>query len=343
MRKKVNVSHIRIIAVLLVSILPIFYMSGSFYRINNNSSSETAVKNIETLGMKYKKSISLWIKDLMSDLDLYASSEPFEKFETEGIKDFCEKLKSIKPEYRELLVFNKEGNLICGSRYNLDGDNLESCLSKARAGKAATSEVFKIVNNLYVYAAVPIRNSTGKETTGVLCAIISLDSLSDMVKTQADSRGIECYIVDKNGMFLTNSLYVEDAPGNKYIDLRKLKNSIDYSKNIPYENYRKVQVYGLYYDIDDTNLTLVIEQDKSFNDTSSKKIIDTGKYLSLIQIAIIAVLKKFFDYLMKYCPAAGYALKSELPKKEKKEDEEYEDIKSMVQKMIEDSFRKGRE
>lgn len=341
MRKFKNIKITGLLVIIIIAVCPTLYMSGSFYNMNSTYSKDSALKNMETIGTNEGKAVALWTEDVVSDMDLYTGCEAFQKLDVDGIKDFSEKIKASKPDYREILVFNKEQKLLSGSRYNLDGDNLKKCLQNALGGELTISDVYKVMGNLYVYIALPIYNEN--EVVGALIGIVNLQSLNDIVKTSVDDRNIECYIVDKSGMFLTDSLYDEKTAGNKLIDLKKLKTNIDYSKSIPYTNYRGQQVYGQYFDVSGTTLTVIVEQSVNSNVIDNKKIFNTGKYTSLLQLALIALLKKVYDYFFK---ASQNAMNSVMQpdlnsedKNDKPKDDEALKVKKMVDEMLEDSFR----
>lgn len=347
MRKFKNIKILGLLVIIIIAVCPTLYMSGSFYNMNSTYSKNSSLKNMETIGTKESKSVSLWVEDVISDMDLYTCCEAFQKLDVNGIKDFSEKIKANKPEYKEILVFDREQKLISGSRYNLDGDNLKKCLQGALGGKVTLSDIFTSMGNLYVYVALPICSEKGIE--GAFIGIVNIHSLNEMVRSSVDDRNIECYIVDKYGMFLTDSLYSEEASGNKFIDLKKLKTNIDYSKTIPYVNYRGQEVYGSYFDVSGTNLTIIVEQSKEYNVIDNKKIFDTGKYTSLLQLALIALLKKAYDYFFKSSSKSLNPLEllgsGEENKNESGEitDKENVNVKKMVDEMLEDSFRKNKD
>lgn len=347
MRKFLNVKFAGLLVIILIAVCPTLYMSGSFYNMNSTYSKDSSLKNMETIGINESKAVSLWTEDVVSDMDLYTCCAAFQQLDIDGIKDFSEKIKANKPQYKEILVFDKAQKLLSGSRYNLDGDNLKKCLQSALGGEIAISDVYKSMGNLYVYVGLPISTENG--IVGALIGIVNIHALNDMVNSSVDDRNIECYIVDKYGMFLTDSLYSEETSGNKIIDLKKIKTNIDYSKTIPYVNYRGQEVYGSYFDVSGTSLTVIVEQSKEYNVIDSKKIFDTGKYTSLLQLALIAIMKKAYDYFFKSSKKTLNPIELLDPVEENKneavelKDKETLEVKKMVDEMLKDSFRKSKD
>lgn len=86
----------------------------------------------------------------------------------------------------------------------------------------------------------------------------------------------EAYIVNKDGVFITESRFDPDAVGKTKIDLKKIKLNIDYSKDVTYKDYRGVDVYGTYFDIPSNNWTMIFERDASKTKLDNLNLVKIG-------------------------------------------------------------------
>ncbi|KRQ87684.1 hypothetical protein ABG79_00485 [Caloramator mitchellensis] len=294
MKKKIKKqSLIRYVILLLISLIPTVITSFTFYKINFNSDSESIAKTLEMIGRRQVSTIIEWKEEFFYDLNTLAHVDCFINLEKDDISKVLEYVKFNKPVFREIYVIDKNGNFIYGYINNKKEFINSFVVRNALGGVEKISDVFKSDGKLYFDVGTPIFKE--EEIVGAICARIDLMYLSILMKAIEKDDGIESFIVSKDGIFLTESRYYPDAIGNLKIDIQKIKTSIDFSKTIPYKDYRGKDVYGCYFDINDTGWILLVQKDADEVKNSNKNILDIGKYTAIFQIIGLAALKKLKD------------------------------------------------
>ncbi|MDO6355867.1 cache domain-containing protein [Caloramator sp. CAR-1] len=287
---KKNCKILRYILLLVISIIPTLFTSASFYRINMNTSIEGVAKTLEILGRRQLVSVIDWINEFLYDLNALAQLSAFQNLNINELSKIIEYMKFNKPAYREIYVINSKNEILYGYAANKKEFLNSFVIKNALSGVEKMSEVTKVNNKLYIDIAVPIFSEDN--SIGAICARIDLEYLNDLMKSIEKDETIESFIVDKNGLFLTDSRYLPDAVGNLKIDLQRVKTSIDFSKTLPYKDYRGIDVYGCYFNVNDTGWTLIVQKDADSVKKQNQTIIDIGKYTSLFQLLGLLALRK---------------------------------------------------
>jgi|GEM_PF-2048679 len=287
---KKNCKILRYILLLVISIIPTLFTSASFYRINMNTSIEGVAKTLEILGRRQLVSVIDWKNEFLYDLNALAQLSAFQNLNINELSKIIEYMKFNKPAYREIYVINSKNEILYGYAANKKEFLNSFVIKNALSGVEKMSEVTKVNNKLYIDIAVPIFSEDN--SIGAICARIDLEYLNDLMKAIEKDDTIESFIVDKNGLFLTDSRYLPDAVGNLKIDLQRVKTSIDFSKTLPYKDYRGIDVYGCYFNVNDTGWTLIVQKDADSVKKQNQTIIDIGKYTSLFQLLGLLALRK---------------------------------------------------
>jgi len=287
---KKNCKYLRYILLLIISIIPTIFTSASFYKINIENGIEETAKTLEILGRRQLVSVIDWKNEFIYDLSALAQFTLAQNFNKNQVSKMIEYMKFNKPSYREIYVITDKNEIICGFIINKKEFLNSFVIKSALSGAEKMSEVIKINDKLYIDIAVPIFDE--ENIKGAVCARIDLESLNTLMKSIENNETIESLIVDKNGLLLTDTKYFPEAKGNLKIDIQKIKTSIDFSKTIPYKDYRGIEVLGCYFNINDTGWTLIVQKDVDTVKKQNKTIIDIGKYTSLFQILGLIALKK---------------------------------------------------
>lgn len=287
---KKNCKILRYILLLVISIIPTLFTSASFYRINMNTSIEGVAKTLEIIARRQLVSVIDWKNEFLYDLNALAQLSAFQNLNINELSKIIEYMKFNKPAYREIYVINSKNEILYGYAANKKEFLNSFVIKNALSGVEKMSEVTKVNNKLYIDIAVPIFSKDN--SIGAICARIDLEYLNDLMKSIEKDETIESFIVDKNGLFLTDSRHLPDAVGNLKIDLQRVKTSIDFSKTLAYKDYRGTDVYGCYFNVNDTGWTLIVQKDADSVKKQNQTIIDIGKYTSLFQLLGLLALRK---------------------------------------------------
>ncbi|RKD22155.1 hypothetical protein SAMN02745883_00941 [Caminicella sporogenes DSM 14501] len=291
---RLNPKYIKILGMIMISILPTIIASFLFLDIDNETNVNLTMSSLYTVGNNYKQQVNNWIEEILFTLKALAYSNPVKNMDRDKMAGIIEYVKANKELYREIYVVDRNYNVIYGYVNQLTDFRNEGWLEKAFQGQIGISTVRFRGNSAIIEVAVPIVNE--KAVVGAMCASIRLSYLNDImedIRLMDDT--VEGYLVNKEGIFITESRFHPDAVGREKVDVKRVKLNIDYSRETPYLDYRGEEVYGIYFDIPFNNWTLIVEKDKKEVNKNNKDIVKIGEYLTGFEVAAMALLQKLFN------------------------------------------------
>lgn len=291
---KIDSNYIKILGMIIISILPTIIASFSFLNIDNETNLNLTMNSLYTIGNNYKQQVNNWIEEIIFDLKGLAHSKTVKDLDRQNMAEIIEYVKANKELYKEIYVLDKEYNLIYGYINKLIEFRNEEWVARAFQGQISISDVKFHGNSSIIEVAVPIVNE--ETVVGAMCASVRLSYLSDImedIRLMDDT--VEGYIVNKEGIFITESRFYPDAVGREKIDIKRVKVNIDYSRETSYLDYRGQEVYGIYFDIPFNDWTLIVEKDKKEIEENKQNIIKIGKYLTGFEVVAMTVLQKLFN------------------------------------------------
>ncbi|WP_432667066.1 cache domain-containing protein [Wukongibacter baidiensis] len=301
---KTKNKYFKIIAMVIISIIPTIAASYLFLTIDNQSSVELTLSSLNTMGTDYNRQINEWIEDIIFDLNYLAYSESVKTLKQCQMENLIDYIKINKDIYKEIYVLDKDHNIIYGHQDIFEDFTQKTWIKNSFKGNVDTSDVLFYRNYAVMEIAVPIMNK--KTVVGSICARVKLDHLNDiMANSILIDKTVKTYIVDKDGTFITESRYYPDAVGKKKVDLERIKLNIDYSRDIPYEDYRGDQVYGVYFEMPYNNWTLIVEKDEEVVVKNNENIIKIGQYLTSFEVIAIAIIQKILNNQVKVSLGSG--------------------------------------
>lgn len=286
--------YLKIAGMILISILPTILASYLFLDMDNKSSAELTINSLYTMGSDYNRQINLWIDEIVYDLNFIAFSEPVRTLDVGCVKNTIDYVKVNKDLYKEIYILDTDANIVYGQIDNLEDFGQKTWVTNSLKGAVDTSDVLFHRNSAVIEIAVPIFNK--EKIVGAICAKVKLDHLNDiMANSILIDETAKSYIVNKDGVFITESRYYPDAVGKKKIDVDRVKLNIDYARELSYTDYRGKDVYGIYFDIPYNNWTLIVEKDKDVVEKNNKNIMKIGQYLTTFEIFAIAIIQKVLN------------------------------------------------
>jgi methyl-accepting chemotaxis protein len=147
-----------------------------------------------------------------------------------------------------------------------------------------------ISGHISMVLAMPI---AGAAKEGYLAIAVLLENISDSLHN-VEGIGVsgDFYIIDKNGMMLTDSRFVEGAALNRTLDTVAVKDGIknlhveSYINYGEYKDYRDIQVFGVWHTLPELEWVLILEIDSA----EAFEAITTMEILSLVIAAVSAVV-----------------------------------------------------
>ncbi|SHG95452.1 cache domain-containing protein [Tepidibacter thalassicus] len=295
---KYNHKYVHIAILLVVSILPTVLASISFLSIDKKTTVDLTVKSLYAIGKEQEKKINDWFNEIVYDMNFLREIESVKNLQKDKLAPVIEYIKTNRDIYKDIFILDKDFNVIYG--YNYDNRNFKEKkhVRDAMAGNISFSDIIFFSNNPFVEVAVPIYNNN--IIVGIIYSKINISSLNTIMQfSRLMNESTESYIVNKQGIFITESRFIPDAIGKKRIDIANTKLNIDYSNKTPYLDYRSTSVYGLYFALPYNNWTLIIEQDADDVHRNNNKIIATGELLSALEIVLVGVFQKILKTKFK--------------------------------------------
>lgn len=291
--------YVLVILSVLVPILIASYLFVNIIYIKNN---ETMYNTIYNIGKKQSIIIEDSINGIISDLTLISQDYDPNGEECSKLRFNIEALNEKKGGlYNNIIILDNNLNLLYGFNYNRDDYSNNIYFKGALSGKVGVSEINFNNRSGSFQVAVPIFDTpNSSKVIGVISTKIKTNYLSTLLSYYSILEdGYECYILDENGVFITESIYKPDAVGKERVDLNKLKLNIDYDHMNIYKNHMGKNVFGVYFKLPYNDWTLILEKTSDFNEDIKTKINNLTKILSIVEIIIIFFSQKFFPAILK--------------------------------------------
>jgi len=198
------------------------------YPVVHRAFEQMVIQNLTGVGHKQSEFVSSWMKERKNDAALLASDTCIMAFhrcltDSAEFKRILTQLEFVKDThgYKDILIIDKEGKVKAGTEKNLVGIYLTEFdfFQEAIKGKVYVSKVtpstFPALNefgdreygvpSLFVSSAV---RDEGYNIQGVLALQVDLVTLSnEMRKVKLGETG-ETYLVDKDGLMITESKFI---------------------------------------------------------------------------------------------------------------------------------------
>ncbi|MEK7242211.1 MAG: cache domain-containing protein, partial [Planctomycetota bacterium] len=213
---------------LLWSLVPLVMLRFIVYPVVHRAFEQMVIQNLTGVGHKQSEFVSSWMKERKNDAALLASDAcimAFHRCPTDSaeFKRILTQLEFVRDThgYKDILIIDKEGKVKAGTEKNLVGIYLTEFdfFQEAIKGKVYVSKVtpstFPALNefgdreygvpSLFVSSAV---RDEGYNIQGVLALQVALVTLSnEMRKVKLGETG-ETYLVDKDGLMITESKFI---------------------------------------------------------------------------------------------------------------------------------------
>lgn len=259
---------------------------------------QEAIKGLYMEGKKLSMAINNVFSDVDKEIEIVCQSNDINNLEKDSLSRMLGYIKNARRDVViDITVIDNKYNYIYGYNFKRQELSNKEEIKIALAGKVGISDV-QFTSYVPSYEiAKPIFDDKG-DVKAVILVEISVEPLNDILKeAKLMDESTEAYIVNKDGVFITESRFDPDAVGKTKIDLKKIKLSIDYSKDVTYKDYRGIDVYGTYFDIPGNNWTMIFERDASKTKMDNTTLVKIGQYFALIQAIAITVFQKVFPQI----------------------------------------------
>ena len=288
-----------VIGVICITSFSMLFSLGGFLKVNNDNvkkNNEMVVNNIYYIGQDLAKTVQNSIGQVFYEIKLYSLSDSLTNMDQTKVAKEMNFIMASRQRYDNILVLNKNKEIVYGYIDESDKFRESEEVNKVFETKAMGVKTVLGDNDYTVDMYNPIIDAN-KNIMGLIWMRTNLKELNDIMKQNRLNEYSEAYIVNDEGMFLTESRYIPGAVGKQKVDIDRVKLNIDYSRYTPYKNYRNKDVYGSYFTIDkDLGWTLIVEVDKDKMDErmsgDSQKATILTSIQGILLIFIQIILKK---------------------------------------------------
>lgn len=265
-------------------------------------------KTLYTIGKDQESRIIEFYDEILYNLNLIAQGYSISGLKCDNINKIIEYINFKNRDlFLDIFIFDNDINIIYGNKYtqesllyssNYTKKSLQknTLIKKALEGQIVFGEISKINKKMYTDVALPIYMD--ENIIGTIYAKVDLTQFEGILaNTKLIGENVESYIVNKDGIFVTESRFIPNAIGRQSVNLKKIKSAIDYSDKISYINYRDDNVYGMYFNIPYNNLTLILEQSSSQveNTEANGNIQNVGSIAALIEGLLLVISKLVYE------------------------------------------------
>ena len=298
MFKKISHNTKKVIFTTLVSIIVAISSYTVMYLTNFKQYEEEISNKLYMLGKEQKDSLNRFLNEIEEEVVFVSNINGIKTLNQNEIVRISSYLMSTKSRYKKLIVMNTKGNVLYGYLEKPEEIYENSSFEKAIVTKEVSKEVKSRGNDYVVNIYCPIINSSG-ESVGIIYLEIQMDEIRGILKTSKTEEGMESYVVNKEGVMLTESRFVPDAVGKVKVNLKSLKISIDHLATAKYKDYRGEEVYGRYFNVDNLGWTLIVESDYTYSKMKQEKTKAIGQITVALQglcVFLVQIyLRKRFD------------------------------------------------
>lgn len=229
---------------LLWSLVPLIMLRFIVYPVVQGAFEQMVIQNLTGVGHKQSEFVSSWMKERKDDASLLASDScimAFHKYLPES-KDFKRMLAHLEfvrdtHGYKDIFIIDKEGRVKAGTEKDLIGIYMTEFdfFQEAIKGRVYVSKVspstFPILNEFgereygvpTLFVSSPVRDEE-YNIQGVLALQVDLVTLSnEMRKVKLGETG-ETYLVDKDGLMITESKFINTI---RHMGLIKKRTSLE--------------------------------------------------------------------------------------------------------------------
>lgn len=282
----------KIFVTTFVSIIVAISSYTVMYITNFKQYEEEVSNKLFMLGKEQRDSILRLLDEIEDEILFVSNINGIKSMNREEIVRISSYLMATKPRYKTLIAMDMKGKILYGYAEKPEVIYENSHFEKAVSTKEITSEMAKNPNGYAVRMYCPILNYE-TNVVGMLFLEIGVSEISNILKSTKSEEGMESYLVNKEGVMITESKFLPDAIGSVKMNIKNIKISIDHSKTNRYPDYRGEKVYGRYFPIEGTDWSLLIESDYNHSKMKQEKTKTIGQITVAMQGLLVFLVQLY--------------------------------------------------
>ncbi|MEG2337487.1 MAG: cache domain-containing protein [Clostridium sp.] len=231
----------------------------TMYFMNFKQYEDDISKKLYLIGNEQKQAIERHLSDLRRELKFVTGLEEVKTLQRERIMSIFSYLTTTRKMYDNVVIVDLKGNIYYGYTDNIKGIYSSVYYEKCLYTKGESFNLKYADGSYNIEGCIPIINNN--VVVGIIYMKMSLEEVIDILQGSRQEKGLESYLVNKEGYLMTPSKSIVDAVGKSKVNLKDLKLTIDHNSTTVYKDYSGAEVYGRYFSIEGSPWTLIIESD----------------------------------------------------------------------------------
>ena len=283
----------------LFSIICLIFIIISFtlFSVTKTSLEKQQFYMVENYRMETSQAIKTWLSDKEHNIknqSLYLEQLSKDKLASIEIHNIIREQLSLDENYLDIIILDEKGNIINSSdTSNILNLSYQNFFINGMNGKSTVTGFYKGEKTGIPIMAISAPLYYDGKPRYVLAAIISLERVKQIVENQNFGNFGHVYLVDTDGMFITDSSFIKEyVKGIKDKDKYKI-NSLaarevlqKYSGTLSYNDFMGEKVFGSYEWLDSLKTGLIVEFKANTVMAPVSNLIDV---ISLLAIFIVVL------------------------------------------------------
>lgn len=310
---------------ILLPLCAVFYLN---YKSNKERIEGLVLDTLDTLAVEREKSLVLFIemnkeriKDFSSDGVIRRAMEESGGAFSKELGEYVSKNKlPLEPRMSEIALFSPKGKLVASTAAaSAVADVSGEDFFIRGSGASAMSEDAQAFGRPGLVFSSPVMGMDDRKPVGVIAGFLPASLLNSvMTGAHASHPGellwvnrwetIETYLVNREGVMITESRFIKDAPFRTKVPTHPVDACINETSEIKgfYTDYRGIRVAGASTCLPDYKWTLLAEIDESeaLKDLKETRLYALGAFLAAFGLVAFLVLY-FMRYVVK--PLKGFS------------------------------------
>ncbi|MDW7673865.1 MAG: methyl-accepting chemotaxis protein [Bacillota bacterium] len=250
---------------ILVALIPIIILATASVTLARNALLERVEQQLLTTVDLLSDQIDQQVNSWKQQMEVISLENAIISEDLEATQTYFQRVMETNGDYESLLLIGSDGISLIHDDGSSGIDITDrGYYSEAIKGNVVVSDVLisRVSNEPVVVVAAPIYRNN--QIDGVVLATVNMSLINSIVKgVDLGSTG-EAYLANKDGYFITESKYIDNAPLTESVDTIAFQEGIGgISGTDTYQTYTGNEVIGAYSLIPTMNWALIAEQGTS--------------------------------------------------------------------------------
>lgn len=296
-----------VVYIMVLALIPLLTVSVLSYTQTSQNLEELRLEEFDAIGNERATYVSDWFNEREGDLSVVQNTSVIMNGSQQERSDFLKNVYESYGIYENVFLLNSSGHIFVdakdGASIGIDCKVFEwwTPLSTNMELTWAEAQISPVTGLPVVTLSAPVYNQTGDFAAYAVEAIFFSPIEQKLLASHGLGDTGECYLVDKDGLMLTGSRFVDDMAFSETLDtegVKAIKDHYDEPEETrgvlvgegTYLDYRGVEVLGYYKSLDKFEWGILVEIDTAEAFAQSNFLRNLFIIIAAVAAAIIAVV-----------------------------------------------------